>query len=213
MKKLLHIVASPRGEKSRTLRVAHAFLERFHGLHPDWLIDEINLFHETLPPLTARRVDGKYLLLGGKGLYGELRETWEEIKQQIARFKEADAYLISTPMWNFGMPYVLKQYIDILVQPQLLFHYVDGRPEGFLKGRRMLVISSRGGAYTSAETASFDHLEPHLRAVFGLTGITDIEFINVEPLDGVPAEAERRTVEAACLKAQEAAKHFPVEEQ
>lgn len=57
MKKLLHIVASPRGKKSRTLRVAGAFLERFNILHPDWLTDELNLFHETLPPLTARRMD------------------------------------------------------------------------------------------------------------------------------------------------------------
>jgi FMN-dependent NADH-azoreductase len=212
MKKLLHVIASPRGPKSRTLQVSSAFLDRFRELHGDWLIDEINLFHETLPPLTARSVDGKYLLLGGKGLYGELRETWEDIKQQINRFKEADAYLISTPMWNFGIPYVLKQYIDIIIQPQLLFHYVDGHPEGLVKGRRMLVISSRGGEYTSAETAPFDHQEPYLRAVFGFVGITDIEFINAEGLDTVAAEASNKIVGAACAKARKAAERFPIKE-
>jgi len=213
MKKLLHIIASPRGGKSRTLQISRAFLERFAELHPDWLTDEINLFKETLPPLTARRVDGKYLLLGGKGLYGEFRETWEEIIQHINRFKEADAYLISTPMWNFGIPYVLKHYIDILVQPQHLFHYVDGRPVGFLQGRPMLVISTRGGEYTTPENAHLDHLAPHLRAIFGLTGIINIEFITAEPLDGVPPEAVLETVAAACRKARDAAEHFPGEEQ
>lgn len=205
MKKLLHVVASPRGDLSRTLRVASAFLQAFRELHPDWLVDEINLFQEPLPPLTARQVDGKYVLLGGKELYGELREIWEEIVQQIERFKSADAYLISTPMWNFGVPYVLKQYLDVLIQPRFLFNYVKGQPEGFLKGRRMVVISSRGGDYTALRDLPFDHVEPHLRSVFGFVGITDIEFIKVEPLDGVPARAVRDTVAAACVKAREAA--------
>lgn len=53
MKKLLHVVASPRGEKSRSIKVAKAFLERFREVHPEWLVDEINVFDETLPHLTA----------------------------------------------------------------------------------------------------------------------------------------------------------------
>ena len=205
MKKLLHVVASPRGEKSRTLKVASAFLRRFREVHPDWLIEEINLFNEPLPPLTAQRVDGKYVLLDGKSLYGGLRETWEDIEQQIERFKAADAYLISTPMWNFGIPYVLKQYVDILIQPRYLFRYVNGRREGFLKGRPMVVISSRGGEYVEPDAVPFDHVEPHLRAIFGFVGITDIEFIKVEPLDGIPAETVAQTVANACRKASEVA--------
>ena len=98
------------------------------------------------------QVDGKYVLLGGKELYGELRETWEEIEVQIARFKEADAYLISTPMWNFSLPYALKQYLDLLIQPGYLFRYVDGGVEGFLRGRRVVVVSARGGGRSGAAT-------------------------------------------------------------
>ena len=212
MKKLLHVIASPRGEKSRTLQVASAFLERFRELHPEWMIDEINLFTDPLPVLAARQVDGKYMLLGGKELYGELRETWEDIEQHIARFKEADAYLISTPMWNFNVPYVLKQYIDILVQPRYLFQrdYVHGHMEGLLKGRPMVVISSRGGDYSMPETQSLDHVESYLRVVFGFVGIAPIEVIKVEPLDGVSAEAVRHTVEAARGAAREAAARIPV---
>lgn len=205
MKKLLHVVASPRGEKSRTLQVARAFLQRFTERHPEWMIDEINVFDESLPRLTARQVDGKYVLLGDKELYGELRETWEEIEQHIARFKEARAYLISTPMWNFGIPYALKQYIDILVHPHRLFRYVKGQPEGFLTGRRMIVIASSGGTYTTPGTVADDHVEPHLRTIFGFVGITDIHFIKVGPLDGVSARREQLTVEAGRQAAREAA--------
>lgn len=201
MKKLLHIIASPRGEKSRSLKVAAAFLDGFRETHPEWLVDEINVFDETLPHLTAHQVDGKYVLLGGKELYGDLRELWEEIEIQIARFKEADAYLISTPMWNFSLPYALKQYLDLIIQPGYLFRYVDGSVEGFLGGRRVIVISTRGGQYCSPETCPLDHVQPYLRTILGFIGITALDFINVEPLDGVPPAAEAATVAAAQVKA------------
>jgi FMN-dependent NADH-azoreductase len=197
MKKLLHVVASPRGEKSRSLKVAQAFLQRFRETHPEWLVDEVNVFDETLPHLTARQVDGKYVLLGGKELYGELRESWEEIEVQIARFKDAEAYLISTPMWNFSLPYALKQYLDLLIQPGYLFRYGAGGVEGFLKGRRVVVISARGGDYRSPEMRPYDHVQPYLRTILGFIGITRIDFITVEPLDGVSPAAEAATVAAA----------------
>jgi FMN-dependent NADH-azoreductase len=197
MKKLLHVIASPRGEKSRSLKVARAFLERFREVHPEWLIDEINVFDETLPHLTARQVDGKYVLLGGKELYGELRESWEEIEVQIARFKGADAYLISTPMWNFSLPYALKQYLDLLIQPGYLFRYHDDGIEGFLQGRRVVVVSARGGDYRSPEMLPYDHVQPYLRTILGFIGITEIDFITVEPLDGVSPDEEAATIMAA----------------
>ncbi|MHB8708350.1 MAG: FMN-dependent NADH-azoreductase [Desulfuromonadales bacterium] len=197
MKKLLHVIASPRGEKSRSLKVAGAFLERFREVHPEWLIDELNVFDETLPHLTARQVDGKYVLLGGRELYGELRETWEEIEIQIARFKEADAYLISTPMWNFSLPYALKQYLDLIIQPRYLFRVVGGQTEGLLGGRRVVVINARGGDYRSPESCPYDHVRPYLHTILGFVGITVIDFITVEPLDGVSADDEAATVAAA----------------
>lgn len=197
MKKLLHVVASPRGGKSRTLKVAHAFLERFKERHPEWLVDEINVFEEELPSMSARQVDGKYILLGNRELYGDLREKWMEIEQHIERFKTASAYLISTPMWNFTIPYTLKQYLDILIQPSYLFRFVKGRVEGLLTGRRLVVIASSGGAYGDAETRAADHVESYLRTVFGFVGVTDMRFIKVESLDGVSKQREQAAVEVA----------------
>ncbi len=205
MKKLLHVVASPRGEKSRTLKVAHAFLERFKERHPDWLIDEINLFEEELPAMSARQVDGKYILIGNRELYGDLREQWMEIVRHIERFKSASAYLISTPMWNFSIPYPLKQYLDVLIQPSYLFRYVKGRAEGLLTGRRLVVVSSSGGAYATAEKRAADHVESYLKTVFGFVGVTDMRFIKVESLDGTSSEREREAVEAARQRARELA--------
>jgi FMN-dependent NADH-azoreductase len=183
MKKLLHIIATPRGEDSRTLRVSEAFLEAFQETHPHWVTEELNLTKEELPSLNTRRVDGKYLLLSGKDLYGELKDAWQEIMLHIERFLSADAYLISTPMWNFSIPYVLKHYIDIIVQPKYLFQYTETGVEGFAIAKKMAVINSRGREYRSPDMQSFNFLEPYLRMIFGFVGITDIQFVTAEPMD------------------------------
>jgi len=203
MKKLLHIIATPRGEESRTLEVTSAFLEAFKAHHPDWVIDVLDLPKEELPPLTIKRVDGKYVLLGGKDLYGELKEAWQDIIAHIERFMSADAYLISTPMWNFSIPYTLKHYLDVILQPKYLFRYTSSGPEGLVKNRKMVVITSRGGDYTESMRGA-DFQEPYLRFVFGFTGITDITFINAQPMD-MGAVLQEQKIKEAQIKAKEVA--------
>lgn len=183
MGRLLHIIASPRQEESNTLQVSKAFLEAFKAKHPDFAIDELNLSTEDLPDLNMKRVDGKYVLLDGKDLFGELKEAWEGILFHINRFLSADIYLICSPMWNFHVPYRLKQYIDVIVQPRYLFRYKEsGEVEGLVKGKKMVVVSTRGGNYDSKEMVAFDLQEPYFRAIFGYVGITDISFIKAEPM-------------------------------
>lgn len=196
MKKLLHIIATPRGEESRTLKVSNVFLDTFKEKHTDWVIDELDLSKEELPSLTVKRVDGKFILLGGKDLYGDMKESWMDIISHIERFTSADAYLISTPMWNFGIPYTLKHYIDIIVQPKYLFRYTANGVEGLVKNKKMVVISSSGGEYASEETRGADFQEPYLRFVFGFIGITDVTFVKAEPMD-MGEEMQKQRIKAA----------------
>lgn len=207
MKKLLHIIATPREDESRTLQVSEAFLEVFKVRHPDWAIDELNLFQEELPPLTIKRVDGKYILLGGKDLFGQFKEAWTEIIAHIERFLSADAYLISAPMWNFGIPYALKHYIDIIVQPKYLFRYTEKGVEGLVKGRKMVVIASRGGDYTSEAMRMYDTQEPYLRTIFGFVGINDITFIIAQPMNMGP-ELEKKSIEETKVLARKTAENL-----
>ena len=76
MKKLLHIIATPRGNDSRTLKVSEAFLNTLKAQDRGWRIEEINLFKEKLPSLTLEAVNGKYVLLGGAELSGQLKQAW-----------------------------------------------------------------------------------------------------------------------------------------
>ncbi|TAN60727.1 ACP phosphodiesterase [bacterium] len=208
MKKLLHIIATPRGEESRTLQVTAAFLERFKKKYPDCKIDELNLTAEALQPFTARIVSGKYVLLGGKELTESLKDTWKNIEYHINRFLSADGYLITAPMWNFSIPYSLKHYIDIIVQPKYLFRYTDKGVEGLAKNRRMAVITSRGGDYSQESPFhAYDFQEPYLRFIFGFVGITDITFVNSQPMD-MGEQTQKEKIEAAKELARKAADAF-----
>ncbi len=209
MKKILHIIAAPRGEESRTLKISNAFLDSFKKKHPDYIIEELDLFKEKLPELTVKRVNGKYILLGGKDLSGEFQKAWKDIVKHITRFLSADRFLISTPMWNFSIPYVLKQYIDIIIQPKYLFQYTGQGVEGLVKDRRMVIVTSRGGDYSPEGPAhSYDFQEPYLRAIFGFVGLTDIAFINAQPMDASGPQVQEEKVKQAQALAKKLAEAF-----
>ena len=208
MKKLLHIISTPRGDASRTLKISGTFLKEVKNKYPACVIDTLDLFNETIPPITLKTVNGKYALLSGKDLSGDLKDAWRDIERLITRFLSADAYLISTPMWNFSIPYVLKHYIDVIVQPKYLFRYTDKGAEGLAKNKKMVIITSRGGDYSAASPLhAYDYQEPYLRAIFNLAGITDIVFINAEPMDALgPVVAEEAIKQAQNLAVEIAGK-------
>lgn len=209
MKKLLHIIATPRAQDSRTLKVTEAFLASLRKKYPDCDIDELNVATEALPSLTVKVINGKYVLLGGGELTEDLKTAWKEVERHIHRFLSADAYLISAPMWNFSIPYPLKQYIDIIVQPKYLFRYTDRGVEGLVKNKKMAVIASRGGDYDpESPFHRYDYQEPYLRAIFGLVGITDITFIVAQPMDALGTGVQQEKIEVAKAMARNLAYSF-----
>ena len=209
MKKLLHIIATPRQEESRTLRVTEAFFEGLEDNDPDCRVDTLDITKEKLPPMTIKAVSGKYILLGGKDLSEDLKPAWNDIIKHIERFLSADGYLISSPMWNFSIPYYLKHYIDVILQPRYLFKYTEKGPEGLVKNKKMVVITSRGGDYgPDSPFHSYDFQEPYLKAVFGLSGITDITFINSQPMDALGPEIQKQKIDAAKKIAKKAGEAF-----
>lgn len=198
-KKLLHIIATPRGEESNTLKVSSVFLEGFQEKHPDWVIEQLDLATAKLPSLSIKRVDGKYVLLQGKELHGTLKTSWDEIIAIIQNFLSADGYLISTPMWNFSIPYMLKQYLDIIVQPKYLFQYTKTGVEGLVKNRKMVIITSRGGEYISEQAKKLDFQEAYLRCIFGFVGIADINFLHAQPMDMGIELRQQKIIEAQII--------------
>ena len=100
----------------------------------------------------------------------------------IAELKAADTLIIGAPMYNFGMPSTLKAWFDHVLRADITFRYSESGPEGLIKGKRAVVIVSRGGLYSEGPAQVMDSQEPHLRHLLGFMGITDVSFLRAEKL-------------------------------
>lgn len=186
--KLLHLIASPRGANSRTLSISTEFLATLKTQHPDLIVEEIDLSKVNLPAVSGEMAEAKYVFMGGGEVAAPAQTDWDEIVGYSQAFSTYDYYLISSPMWNFSIPYQLKHYIDVIIQPGILFQYTQQGVEGLMKNKKMFCITSRGSDYSEGSYMhQFDFLEPYLRAIFGMTGIHDITFLHAQSMDIAPA--------------------------
>lgn len=183
MAKLLHLMASPRGDRSRSLAVAAAFIEAYREANPDDDVDTLDMSSLELPPFDGPALDAKYAILHGDEPSGEQAKAWKAVEEAIEEFKSADKYVLSVPMWNFGIPYTLKHYIDVITQPTYLFNY---SPEegytGLVTGKPALITAARGGAYPEgSDMEAFDYQLPYVKTWLQFIGFTDIRSLVVEP--------------------------------
>jgi FMN-dependent NADH-azoreductase len=114
----------------------------------------------------------------------------------IAELKAADVIVIGAPMYNFGITSTLKAWFDRVLRAGVTFRYSDTGPEGLLKGKRAIVVVTRGGFYSDGPAQPLDSQEPHLRNMLGFIGITDVSFVRAEKLAFGP-EARDQAINAA----------------
>lgn len=210
MAKLLHIQASPRGERSYSLRAARAFVEAYRESHPRDTVETLGLDSETVPDFGSLAVEAKYRVLHGDSSAPAHREAWGRVEKEIERFKAADKYVVSCPMWNFGIPHHLKRYVDVIVQPGYTFSYSPQEGyKGLVTGRRAMLILARGGDYgPESGMASYDLQLPYIRAILQFIGFADIDSVIVQPtLQGGREVAESKLQEAIAA-AREKARSF-----
>jgi len=210
MATLLHIEASPRGELSWSSRIAAEFLDEYEAAHPDDQVKTLNVFDRDLPAFDGELVHAKYAVMHEERFTRAEADAWKKVVKLADEFKAADKYLISTPMWNFSIPYRLKQYIDLIVQPGLTFTYsqVDGYT-GLVAGKPVLSIYARGGAYASGSgLEEYDFQKPYLKLVLAFIGFTDIRSIYAEPTLQAGPDVRDVAVKAAVELAQDAAAVF-----
>jgi FMN-dependent NADH-azoreductase len=181
MASILHIVASPRVESYST-RVAKAFLDSYRQTRPDDRIEVLDLYKAEIPPFLAPQAKAKYAVAAGQTPRDEAEAAWLPVIETINHFKSFDKYVVSSPMWNFGVPYRLKQYIDVIVQPSLTVSYSPEKGYmGLVAGKPLMLILARGGVYPVGNPCeTFDFQESYLRSIFGFIGFRDIQSIYIQ---------------------------------
>ena len=183
MSKLLYLSASPMAGRSYSIAVADAFVESYRSAHPNDSIVERDLFAEDLPAFDGQKLMAKYAILNGQPHTAEQSKAWKAIEAVIEEFKSADKYVLAVPMWNFGIPYRLKQYFDVIVQPGYTFSFSPSEGyKGLVAGKPIFVAFARGGQYAAGtEAAALDFQKPYVEAVLHFIGFKDIRSLVVEP--------------------------------
>lgn len=206
MSRLLYIKASPRGERSHSINVADAFVQAWKQANPDAEVVVKNLFEAKLPPFDGARLQAKYNLMHGKDHAAEQKQAWVEVEGLIEEFKSFDRYLFAVPMWNFSIPYPLKQYIDLIVQPGYTVGMNEKGYFGMVTGAKALTVYASGGEYlpgNPVETYNFQ--STYLKFILGFIGITDVTEISSR---GTLMESREANKKQALAQAQELAKTF-----
>jgi FMN-dependent NADH-azoreductase len=208
MSRLLHIAASPRGDRSESLAIAKTFLASYREQNPLDTVDTYDLWDGTLPEFGPAAAGAKMTIFGGGTPEGEQASAWQRARNTFERFDSYDRYLFSVPMWNAGIPYILKQFIDVVSQPGMVFAFdpVDGYT-GLLKGKKAAVVYT-SAVYGPGRPPSFgaDFQAPYLRDWLQWAGVDDVVEVHFRPnLATADADAGRAT---AHEQAREAAKKF-----
>ncbi|QAU45666.1 FMN-dependent NADH-azoreductase [Bradyrhizobium guangzhouense] len=184
MSKLLYIKASPRGSASKSSAVADVYVATLRDRLPDLVVDTLDLAQERLPEFDGDKVAAKMAVIAGQAHEGRQKTAWDEITAVANRFISADRYLIAAPMWNGGIPYRLKQYIDVIHQPGLLWG-LDPQTGyfGLLKNKKAVLALTSGAFGPSMPSPAFgvDHHSTYLRDWLNQAGVTDIEEIRFQP--------------------------------
>jgi FMN-dependent NADH-azoreductase len=162
---LLHIVASPRKQRSASIEVANAFIDAWKSANPEADVDVLNVWETDLLPFDKAALDAKYAGIEGRTRTTEEQGMWDQIGVLADRFHRADLLLFSVPMWNFGIPYRLKHLIDVISQKDVLFTFDERGLLGMLGGRKAVVISARGVLPRSSITR--ERIWQHGRAWWG----------------------------------------------
>jgi len=98
----------------------------------------------------------------------------------IAELSWADHIVLTTPMYNFGVPATLKAWIDLVCRAGVTFRYGANGPEGLLKGKSVDIVVTTGGAPLGSRV---DFVSGYLRQVFAFIGIDDVNIIGADQMN------------------------------
>lgn len=177
MAKILVLKSSIMGEGSQTNRLIDVMLEhrKGQGLQDDITIR--NLAEMNLPVLDLEIFQA---LRGAENVNQDIQQIVALSDELIAELKNTDLLVIGAPMYNLNVPTQLKNWFDLVARARQTFRYTETYPQGLVEGVKAVVVSSRGGIHVGQETEA---VTPYLKAVLGLMGIHDVEFIYAEGLD------------------------------
>ncbi len=191
MSKILVIKSSILANYSQSNVLADYFSAQWKASNPSDQITVRDLAADPIPVLDGELVGA--MRPSDAPLTPRQTEALALSNTLIAELQAHDVIVIAAPMYNFNIPTQLKNYFDLIARAGVTFKYTEQGPEGLVKGKRVVVLTSRGGIHKDTPT---DLVSPYLSVFLGFIGMTDVEFIYEEGIAYGPEMAAKALEEA-----------------
>ena len=189
MASLLRIDSSPRGNASVSRRVGDTFTDAWKASHTDGTVVVRDLAFNQPTYVDVQWIQSAYT---PADQHTDTHKSALKLSDDIiAELEAADHILITTPLYNFSIPAVLKAWIDHLVRVNRTFSYATGSPKGLVEGKKATVVIAKGGDYSEGSPfASYDLATPYMRQILGFIGITDVTFVDAGGVSVYPHKGQ-----------------------
>lgn len=195
---ILQINSSARQEQSQSSRLAASIVERLRAAHPGARVTVRDLGRTPHPALDEAALGALFSPADQRTPAQAARVALDDAL--IDELKAADAIVLGVPMYNFGVPAQLKNWIDAVARAGVTFRYTENGAVGLVQGKKVYVALTRGGRYRNTPA---DTQVPYLKTFLGFIGLTDVTFIYAEGL-ALGAQAEREALASAQAQIAEA---------
>ena len=195
---ILQINSSQRAENSQSTRLASAIVKRIRASAPEASLTVRDLGRAPHPALDEGALGALFTPSDKRSASQNDRVALDDAL--IAELQAADVIVLGVPMYNFGVPAQLKNWIDAVARVGVTFRYTDKGPVGLVQDKKVYVALTRGGLYRNTPA---DTQMPYLKTFLGFIGMTDVQFIYAEGLAMGP-EAEQKALASAQTQIEEA---------
>lgn len=178
MKKILHIISSPRGENSVSIKLSNAIIEKIQATYPGATVTEKNLVTKQFPHLEESHLAAFFTPAEHRS--PENQEAIRHSDEAIQEIMDADIIVIGVPFYNFGIPSTLKAWVDHIARAGVTFKYDETGPKGLIHDKKVYLAVSSGGIYSDGPMQGYDFAVPYLKSVFGFLGMTDVSVFRAE---------------------------------
>ncbi len=178
MKRILHLISSPRGDESFSIKLANAVISKIQDEFQGSAVETVNLIETNVPHLDTAHL--RSFFTPQEHLTPEDKDAIQYSDKAINQLMAADIIVIGAPLYNFSIHSTLKAWIDHIARAGKTFSYSEQGAEGLVKNKKVYIAMSSGAVYSEGSYKPYDFVSGYLTAVLGFLGMTDVTVVRVE---------------------------------
>ena len=183
MSNILYLTASIRGRESVSNQIGQALLGSLKADGDTVTVRDLS--KNDIPFVDAARFEAN--LTPAADRTPEQSELAAIADTLIEELQAADTIVFATPIYNFGVPAIVKAWADLVARAGTTFKYTEDGPVGLLEGKKAYITAASGGTPIGAD---FDFMSSWLAFFLGFLGISDVEVIAADGIMGADGEAK-----------------------